>query len=102
MAGADGSLEGYRVPAGVEEPGAPKGSAAGVHAPARPVVVDGYVRSVRRGAHLPRVTEWRADPRCHRRRWPTPGAGVGGGGDDFAPLTTLSCSGSLLAKTTDL
>ena len=44
MAGADGSLEGYRVPAGVEEPGAPKGSAAGVHAPARPVVVDGYVR----------------------------------------------------------
>jgi hypothetical protein len=47
MAGADGSLEGYRVPDGVEEPGAPKGSAAGVLAPARPVVVGGYVRSVR-------------------------------------------------------
>ncbi len=53
MAGADGSLEGYRVPAGVEQPGAPKGSAAGVLASARPVVVDGYVRSVRGGLTFP-------------------------------------------------
>ncbi len=62
MAGADGSLVGYRVPAGVEEPGAPKGCAAGVLASARPVVVDGYVRSVRRGLAFPESPS--GEPTC--------------------------------------